>query len=138
MEIGSQSLTHPFLTELSDGDLDRETRDSRVFLEELVGRKVESFSYPFGDVDSRVRTATLRAGYQIGCGTRRGQNSDSPDWLLLRRWAVHGNAGLDGLLRILVRRSPSWKESAAELLKQSLGTSRYQAWRKYLARRGRR
>jgi peptidoglycan/xylan/chitin deacetylase (PgdA/CDA1 family) len=137
MEIGSHSLTHPFLTELNDAELEIEIRDSKAFLEDLVGSKVECFSYPFGDVDARVREATMRAGYRIGCGTQRGPNLFSADWLMLRRSAVYGRDRLEGLLRILLRRSPNWRESAAELLKQTLGTRRYRAWRGYLARRGR-
>jgi peptidoglycan/xylan/chitin deacetylase (PgdA/CDA1 family) len=135
MEVGAHSMTHPFMTELDDAALDREAEGSRRFLEDLLGSAVESFSYPYGDVDGRVREAVLHAGYLAACGTRRGRNPSSPDWLLLRRWSVPGSAGVDGLRRLLARRTPSWIQSAGEVVKRGVGMRRIVAWKERWARR---
>ncbi len=65
-EIGAHSLNHPFLTSLGDEALRQEVRAPKSYLEDLLGHQVESFSYPFGDSDRRVRSAVAEAGHH-GC-----------------------------------------------------------------------
>ena len=55
-EIGSHTLTHPNLTLLSNADLDRELRESKEILENLINKPVQTLAYPFGADDARVRT----------------------------------------------------------------------------------
>jgi len=52
-EIGSHTVTHPNLTELSDDQIIAELRDSRAFLERL-GVNVYSFASPYGEYNERV------------------------------------------------------------------------------------
>jgi len=128
MEVGSHSMSHPFLTELTAADLDREVGGSKQFLEDLLGRRVESFSYPFGDTNSLVRQAVAKAGYRIACGSRGGANLLPPDWLSLRcRGMHHGVRGTD-LRGMLDRRGPSLGESAAGFVKRLVGMRRYARW----------
>jgi len=136
MEVGSHSLTHPFLSEMEVEGLVRETSGSRKFLEDLLGLSVESFSYPFGDASPAVVTAVKQAGYRIGCSTLRGRNSHLPDWMMLRRWGVPENAGVEGLSRILSREAPSWGQSAGEVVKRAVGMRRFVAWKDRWVRRG--
>jgi peptidoglycan/xylan/chitin deacetylase (PgdA/CDA1 family)/GT2 family glycosyltransferase len=70
VEFGSHSLTHPWLPELSDHDLQREVVDSKAFLEDLLGSEVSCFAYPSGGVNARVRATVARAGYKVAVGTR--------------------------------------------------------------------
>src|SRR5207248_1131767 len=43
-EIGSHSMTHPYLSDLDEGKLHREIVDSKTMLEGMVGKLVEHFS----------------------------------------------------------------------------------------------
>ncbi len=61
--IGSHGSSHRDLTLLSDGECERELRESREFLEALVGARVEFLSYPGGRHDERVRRLAERAGF---------------------------------------------------------------------------
>lgn len=63
-EIGGHTITHPDLTTLSAGTLDRELGDSKAELEALVGGTVYSLAYPFGSYNSTVIAAAERAGYE--------------------------------------------------------------------------
>jgi peptidoglycan/xylan/chitin deacetylase (PgdA/CDA1 family) len=65
MEIGSHSMTHPILTELSVKDIDREMRDSRVMLEDILGIEIPSFCYPRGRFNRRVAGRAAKAGYRV-------------------------------------------------------------------------
>jgi len=49
-----------------------EIAGSKTALETLFGRDVISFVYPYGDMDTRVRRFTRRAGYKLGRAVRPG------------------------------------------------------------------
>jgi len=54
--IGSHTVTHPMLSDLSEADVKRELKESRTALERIVGRDVTLFSFPYGDFsDDSVR-----------------------------------------------------------------------------------
>jgi GT2 family glycosyltransferase/peptidoglycan/xylan/chitin deacetylase (PgdA/CDA1 family) len=74
VEFGSHSLTHPWLPDVSDEQLNRETRDSRHQLEDLLGTEILSFAYPYGGIDQRVRSAVVAAGYKAAFTTLPGAN----------------------------------------------------------------
>jgi peptidoglycan/xylan/chitin deacetylase (PgdA/CDA1 family) len=125
MEIGSHSLSHPFMTALSPEEMKREAFGSKKYLEDLLGTSVESYSYPYGDVNARVRDTVAQAGYSIACGARRGSNTPGSDWLVLNRWPMHDTTGLAGLRRILESGRPSMLERGADWVKRALGMRRY-------------
>ncbi len=62
-EVGSHTRSHPWLTSLSDDDLQDELRTSREQCEAELGGPCRSIAYPFGDHDDRVVAATAAAGY---------------------------------------------------------------------------
>lgn len=53
-EVATHSLTHPYLTRLSDDEVVREVEEDRIRLSELVGYEVVGHAYPMGDCDVRV------------------------------------------------------------------------------------
>ena len=63
VEVGSHTVSHPHLPQLSDAELDRELRDSRAELEDELGAPCRHLAYPYGEEDDRVREAVRRAGY---------------------------------------------------------------------------
>lgn len=71
-EIGSHTLTHAHLTTISDEQLKNEMVDSKHKLEDLIGKEVTSFSYPYGDYDCRVIEAAIAAGYKNSVSTKLG------------------------------------------------------------------
>jgi len=63
IEIASHSLSHPFLTRLSDDLAWAEIRQSKVALEAMFGMEISTFVYPYGDVDARICDMVQQAGY---------------------------------------------------------------------------
>ena len=61
--IGSHTVSHPRLTQLSHDALRRELRESKARLEDLVGRPVELLSFPHGAWNKAVVCAAWEAGY---------------------------------------------------------------------------
>jgi peptidoglycan/xylan/chitin deacetylase (PgdA/CDA1 family) len=72
IEIGSHTLTHPHLSELTDEQIEREVVDSKHKLEDAIGREMLSFSYPYGNYDDRVLAAAISAGYENAVTTKLG------------------------------------------------------------------
>lgn len=64
ISIGSHSLRHRVLTELSAEECVEDLRESREILEDLLGKPVPHLAYPRGRHDAKVRAASAEAGYK--------------------------------------------------------------------------
>jgi peptidoglycan/xylan/chitin deacetylase (PgdA/CDA1 family) len=95
MEIGSHSVTHRDLTEVSAADLRFEVASSQARLEDRLGRSVPTFAYPFNRFGRRELDVVAAAGYEAACGgsdihdslfalTRVRADGDSLAWFLTR------------------------------------------------------
>jgi peptidoglycan/xylan/chitin deacetylase (PgdA/CDA1 family) len=89
--IGSHTRTHPRLPELDAKAKREEIRGSKVRLEDLLGRGVTNFAYPYGLFDEDARHAVAEAGYRSACSVRTGFNGPEVDRFLLRRIEVYGS-----------------------------------------------
>ena len=87
-QIGSHTVTHPQLTSLDNSRLRAELRDSKAYLEEILGSRISALSYPHGSVDRRVRDAAEESGYTLAASSRWDVNSAARDPLLLCRTTV--------------------------------------------------
>jgi peptidoglycan/xylan/chitin deacetylase (PgdA/CDA1 family) len=62
-EIGSHTVSHPFLPDVPDADLEAELTESRSALERELGGPCRTLAYPYGGHDDRVEAAAEAAGY---------------------------------------------------------------------------
>ena len=69
IEIGAHTVTHPPVTSLAPADQVREASESRRRCEEIVGRRVSAFAYPYGDFDQTAASAIREAGLLYACST---------------------------------------------------------------------
>lgn len=86
MEIGSHSLTHRMLTHVPIRELRAEVAGSKAWLEDELGRSVETFCYPRGRFGPRVLREVRAAGYRGACSTLPGYAGSCP--FVLRRFLV--------------------------------------------------
>ncbi len=84
-EIGSHGIDHLRLPTASDGEVFHQLLASKQSLEKDLGVKVQSFAYPFGDIDPRLPALARQAGYKFAVNTDRGglELSENP-WSLFR------------------------------------------------------
>lgn len=68
MSVGAHASDHRDLRGLSTGELETQTGAARRHLEEVVGRPVRSFAFPYGHHDARARDAVRAAGFEAGFG----------------------------------------------------------------------
>ena len=67
--IGSHSCSHPFLSKCDDLKIKNELNDSKIFLENLIKRKVKYFAYPYGNYNQKVMKYVKEAGYDAAFAT---------------------------------------------------------------------
>ena len=53
VDIQSHTVTHPILTRISEKHLEEELRESRSYLEDILSKKINAFSYPNGSLTER-------------------------------------------------------------------------------------
>jgi peptidoglycan/xylan/chitin deacetylase (PgdA/CDA1 family)/SAM-dependent methyltransferase len=101
VRFGSHGETHRPLTGLSHVDVVREATRSRAALEVGLGRRVDAFAYPYGDVDPASMQLVGACGYTFGLTSRRGPSVlvDAP--LDLPRIEVSGTMPFDAFVRSL-------------------------------------
>ncbi len=131
-EIGSHSMTHPYLDELDDAGLKREIVESKLRLEEITGRAVQHFSNPGGRSSPQSREIARSAGYLSVSGSRLGTNGERANRFDLTRIAILRTTSADqfeGIIQGRGLRSAAWKQTARELVRKSLGNRAYDAIR---------
>jgi peptidoglycan/xylan/chitin deacetylase (PgdA/CDA1 family) len=87
-EIGAHTCTHPWLTRIPVVEAREEIRVSRARLEDLFGRPVRHFAYPFGDWNPAVRDLVAEAGFETAVTTAPGVNLPSDDPLTWKRFTA--------------------------------------------------
>jgi peptidoglycan/xylan/chitin deacetylase (PgdA/CDA1 family) len=87
-QIGSHSLTHPYLTQLSQAQAREEITASRKKLEDLFGQRIEHFCYPYGDWNEEVADLVKAAGYTTACTTDSGLNGPASPVFALKRFTA--------------------------------------------------
>jgi peptidoglycan/xylan/chitin deacetylase (PgdA/CDA1 family) len=101
-EIGAHTLTHPRLTRVSEAQAREEIGASKRKLEDLFGRPVRHFCYPYGDHDERVEELVEKAGYSSACLSSGGLVVTGADPFRLNRiMARYASRSPGSLLRQL-------------------------------------
>jgi len=75
VEVGCHTVTHPKLAALPVAMQREEILNSKARLEEILGRAVSSFAYPYGrrcDYTNETITITRDAGFESACVTSSG------------------------------------------------------------------
>jgi peptidoglycan/xylan/chitin deacetylase (PgdA/CDA1 family) len=136
-EIACHSMTHAYLTDLDDRELQMEIGEAKVELEEIIGKPVEHFSCPGGRCDARVIQVARHAGYRSVANSRVRQNALATDSFDLGRIAILRETELQAFQKIC-RAENLWKIHARNRLrgaaKQVLGNSLYDRGRAFLLR----
>ncbi len=67
--IGSHGVSHRSLEGLNEKEILYELEYSKKYLEDLTGRRVEHFAYPFGICSKRAKDMLMKLGYRYAyCG----------------------------------------------------------------------
>lgn len=90
VEVGAHGVRHPRLDELDDAEVQDEVEGSKRRLEQLTDAPVDSFAYPHGAFDRRVRAAVIEAGYRSAAAVKNALSHDADDSFAIARITVTG------------------------------------------------
>ncbi|MBU2222001.1 MAG: polysaccharide deacetylase family protein, partial [Candidatus Omnitrophica bacterium] len=94
INFGSHTLSHHVLTEIrSEDELRKEILSSKKILEERLGRPINTFCYPKGFFNQRVKELVKEAGYKAAVATSPGRNFPGDDVFALKRIRISDKAG---------------------------------------------
>lgn len=65
VEIGSHCITHSNLAQLSEDEARLELQESRKRLQSMLGKRIDSVSFPYGSFTERELTLAREAGYRF-------------------------------------------------------------------------
>ncbi|MHB8984666.1 MAG: polysaccharide deacetylase family protein [Eubacteriales bacterium] len=103
MEIGSHTVSHPRLTELSPEKALYQIKKSKLALEKGLGQPVRFFSYPHGCYNAAVEKIVEESGYEAATSTLPGLDYPDNDVYALKRICVTGQTSCLKLLKELNR-----------------------------------
>lgn len=96
-EIGAHTMTHPDLTSLTGDESRKEIVESKIFLENVIGKSVTSFCYPSGKYTSRDREIVIEEGFTLARTVKRFALSLSKDPFTMSTTLHAYNHWLDAL-----------------------------------------
>lgn len=88
LEVGAHTVTHAQLDTLRPPELDRELRESKAVLEDVLGHEVPHLAYPHGYNSRAVRRAARRAGYVSAVAVRHALSSGTDEPYRIARLIV--------------------------------------------------
>ncbi len=94
-EIGSHTVEHPLLNQMSEESIKDEVWRSRDDLLAIADGPVTGFCYPNGSFNDLVADTVKRAGYSYACSTAPRINRISVDLFRLGRFHVHARSVTD-------------------------------------------
>jgi peptidoglycan/xylan/chitin deacetylase (PgdA/CDA1 family) len=135
VDVGAHGVRHERLDELRHAELVRELRGSRAHLQDLIGRRVDSFAYPHGAHDRRVRAAVAAEGYRSAAAVKNALCHSGDDPLAIARFTVTGATTPQRLADILDGRGAPLAWRRERLRTRASRTARRQR-RRLLSARG--
>jgi len=87
-QIGCHSMTHRYLSDLTEPELKREVVDAKLQIEQIVGHSIEHFSCPGGRYDRRTLLMARHAGFRTVATSQFYANSPSTSPYELGRVAM--------------------------------------------------
>ncbi len=98
--IGSHGLNHLNLTNVPREIQIKELRDSKLYLEDIIGQKVNSFAYPYGKFSNSIAQLLEDYSYESAFTTRFDLNISDSNRFKLARF----NIEFDNSIKILTQK----------------------------------
>ena len=96
VEVGAHTMAHPVLSGLTVTEQRQEIRQSKTYLEGIVGHKVTSFAYPHGlhaDYSQETVVLVRKSGFECACVASPGTVRSGVDVHQLPRFIIRDEAG---------------------------------------------
>ena len=94
-EIGSHTVNHPSMKNLSPDQARSELSDSKNALEELSGQSIISFCYPAGKYTDETKLIADEVGYKIAVTTQKGKPFSTNEPFEIPRYRINPTTNLE-------------------------------------------
>ena len=115
IEFGAHTQTHPNLTQLDMKEVERETVQSKLTIEDRLGIEVTNFAYPYGKYNSAVKQITEKY-YNSACSTKLGKVQPGCDLFALKRLDTYYLSN-ERIFRSIVFKSFDWYLSFRQIMR---------------------
>lgn len=88
IEMGGHTRHHVDLLRCDAEKQQEEIAGSKTDIEQLTGKQVISFAYPFGGINEEIKKITQKAGYKYAVSTNTGPKEFGQDRMQVRRIEV--------------------------------------------------
>jgi peptidoglycan/xylan/chitin deacetylase (PgdA/CDA1 family) len=126
VELGAHAVHHRRLDELDERELAAEIRVSKARLEALTGARIDSFAYPHGAYDHRVRAAVVGAGYRSAAAVKNAVCHRGDDPFAIARWTVTAATPPERIAEVLEGKGVSLAWTRERLRTRAYRTARRQ------------
>jgi peptidoglycan/xylan/chitin deacetylase (PgdA/CDA1 family) len=134
-QIGCHSMTHLYLSDLTEPELKREVVDAKLQIETIVGHPIEHFSCPGGRYDQRTLQVARRAGFATVANSQFYANAPGTSPYELGRVAILRDLTIEQFADTCQGRG-LWKKrlqhQARRSVQRALGNSAYDRLRAVL------
>lgn len=137
MTIGSHTVSHPFLSQLSPQEIRWELEQSKKALEDGLSTSVTTFAVPYGYEPAGLARMAADCGYRAVCNSRLGLVNGRANPLSLPRITIRRGCSLETFSRLVEGHAVTLgKLKALEMMKnigkRGLGLRRWLAVREFL------
>ncbi|MCC5941168.1 MAG: polysaccharide deacetylase family protein [Balneolaceae bacterium] len=101
-EIGSHTMRHVALSELSDLEASYTIRKSKEVIESVLQEPIHSFAYPYGKFDKRIEQIVSESGYLFACGVYTGSPKFGETMYDFRRLAINQHTSIQSFMLKLI------------------------------------
>lgn len=137
MGIGSHGVSHRFLSDLPEADVNTELNDSKKVLEACIGVPISSMSYPGGRMNQQTEKTARSLGYRYLCSSVPQFHQPTSELLIIHRFAVTADMTLDSFSELLQGYGSvalRFRHSLLAIAKAVLGNDLYTFFRSVLIR----
>jgi peptidoglycan/xylan/chitin deacetylase (PgdA/CDA1 family) len=105
-EIGSHSKTHAHLPAIGEDQLPDEIRMSKLNLEDKLGVTINSFAYPFGEINDNIIRLTSSFGYKSAVGLGNSFTHSMNTIFYLSRIEIQNDFSMEKFISLLPWNGP--------------------------------
>ncbi len=138
MSIGSHGVTHAFMDDLPDGDIERELSESKIILTNIIEKPISSMSAPGGRIRDGVAHLAAKNRYRILCTSRSILLYEMTKPIaIVPRFPVRSNDSLADFICIVEKnerfiRNIAIRNSIFSVAKRIIGNRRYVRFRELI------
>ncbi|HWP97353.1 MAG TPA: polysaccharide deacetylase family protein [Syntrophomonadaceae bacterium] len=96
--IGCHTLDHEHLTRVDLAEAQRQIADSKNVLEQELGKKIEIFSYPYGEHNQSVEKLVQESGFRAATTVNPEPVTNADDPFALNRIGIYSNLDHQGFI----------------------------------------